>query len=68
LEWFETRRYRIAIAFELYFRERHWEGPGKPGWLEIKWYTSADYAYDNIMGGSVHTIKKNVEALAVARK
>jgi len=45
-------------------------GPGKPGWLEIKWYTSAfGYADDvGILSGSVHIIKKNTEALVVATK
>ena len=35
--------------------------------LEIKWCTSAPaYAADvNILGGSVHTIKKNAEAVVV---
>ena len=46
----------------------HQEGSGKPGWLEIKWYTPA-YANDvNILGGSIHTIKENEEALVVATK
>jgi hypothetical protein len=42
----------------------------KPGWLEIKWYTSAlIYADDvNMLGGSVHTVKTNKEVLLVASK
>ena len=30
---------RVPISNGL--RQRHWEGSGKPGWLESKWYTSA---------------------------
>ena len=42
---------------------------GKPGWLEIKWYTSASgLCRCYILGGSVHIIKKNAEALVVASK
>jgi len=42
----------------------------KPGWLEIKWYTAAFvYADDvNILGRSIHTIKKNTEVFIVASK
>jgi hypothetical protein len=42
----------------------------KPGWLEITWYTAAFvYADDvNILGRSIHTIKKNTEAFIVASK
>ena len=29
------------FLFEPAFRVCHWKGSGKPGWLEIKWYTSA---------------------------
>ena len=45
-------------------------GSGKPGWLAIKWCTSAlVYADDvNILGGSLHTIKKNAESLVGASK
>jgi hypothetical protein len=41
-----------------------------PGWTEIKRYTSVlVYADDvNILGGRAQTIKKNAEALVVARK
>ena len=28
-------------AFQLSLRVCHYEGSGKPGWLEVKWYTSA---------------------------
>jgi len=31
----------IAIAFQLCFRLCHYEGSGKPGELEIKWYKLA---------------------------
>jgi len=41
LKWFETRRSFIAIAFQLCSRVCHLEGSRKPGWLEVKWYTSA---------------------------
>ena len=52
------------------FRVRCQEGSDKPGWLEIKWYTSVlVYAADvNVLGGSVHTVKENAEALVVANK
>jgi len=40
LEWFETRKCFIATAFQ-WFKVCHYDGLGKPGWLEIKWYTSA---------------------------
>jgi hypothetical protein len=44
-------------------------GLGKPGWLEIKWYTSiVIYADDNIQGGGVHTTRRNTEAFIVAGK
>jgi len=48
----------------------HLEGSCKPGWLEIKWYTSAfGLCHDvNILGGSVYNIKKNTTALVVASK
>ena len=56
--------------FQLCFRVRHQEGSGKPGWLKIKWCTSGlVYADDvNILGGSLHTMKRNTEALVVATK
>jgi hypothetical protein len=43
---------------------------GKPGWLEIKWYTSGFvFAYDvNILGGSVHSAKKKPEALVDSKE
>ena len=46
------------------------EGSGKPGWLETKWYTSAlSYAEDvNTLGGSIHTVKENAEALVAATR
>ena len=45
-------------------------GSGTPGWLEIEWYTSVlAYADDvNMLGGSVHTVKKNAEAFEVDSK
>jgi hypothetical protein len=43
-------------------------GLGKPGWLKIKWYASAYADYVNILGGSVHTVRENAEALVVAAK
>ena len=48
----------------------HQEGSGKPGGLEIKWNTSAlIYADDvSILGGSIHIIRKNTEALLIASK
>ena len=47
-----------------------YEGLGKPGWLKIKWYTSAfGYADDvNILGGSVRTLQKNTETLLIRIK
>jgi len=66
---FETRRCFIATAFQLSFRVCHKEGSGKPGWLEIKWYTSAlVYADVNMLDRSVHTTKKNTAVLVVASK
>ena len=55
---------------QLCCRVCHQEVSGKPGWLEIKsTYHVLVYADDvNILGGSVHTIKKNSEALVIARK
>jgi hypothetical protein len=42
---------------------------GKPGWFEIKCkHQLLVYADCNILGGSVHTIKKNIEALVGASK
>jgi hypothetical protein len=43
---------------------------GKPGWLEMKWYAKLlAYADDvNILGGSVHTVRENAEALVAATK
>jgi len=52
------------------FRICHSKGSGKPRWHEIKRYTSAFGLWDDvyILGGSVHTVKKNTEALVVASK
>jgi len=46
------------------------EDSGKPGWLAIKWCTSALVNADdvNILGGSVLTIKENTESLVAASK
>ena len=59
-----TRCFR-AIAFQLCFRVGNQEGSGKPGWLEIKWYSSGlVYADDvNILGGSVRTVQEKTESL-----
>ena len=44
-------------------------GSGNPGWLEIIGTNQLlVYANDNILGGSVHTIKENVEASVVVNK
>jgi hypothetical protein len=46
------------------------EGSGKPGVLEIKWkHQLLVYADDvNILGGSMHTVRKNTDALLIASK
>jgi len=56
------------MIFQLCFTVRHWEGSGKPGLLEFNGtHQLLVYADDvNILGGSVHTIKKNSEVLVVA--
>jgi hypothetical protein len=45
-------------------------GLGKPGWLEIKFNTSASFYADdvNMLGGCVHTIQENAEASELASK
>ena len=60
----------MAIAFQLCFRVDHQEGPGKPGQLEINGtYQLLVQADDvNVLGGGVHTIKENAEALVVTSK
>jgi hypothetical protein len=67
---FPNRGCSNAIAFQLCFRIRYYERSGNPGWLEIKWHTSAFglFRYVNILGGSVHTVKEKAEALVVASK
>jgi hypothetical protein len=52
------------------FRVRNYESSGKPGWLEIEWYTSAFvYADDvSVLAGSMHALKKSTEVLVVASK
>jgi len=64
------RRCFIAIIFQLCFRVHHWEGSGKPGCLKLNGtYQLLVYADDvNILGGSIHTVKKNAEDLVVASK
>jgi len=49
---------------------RYKEGPGKPGWLEIKWYISGLFCdVDvNMLGGAYVWLGKNIEALVVAIK
>ena len=58
------------MVFQLCFRVCNQEVSDKPGWLEIKWYTSAfPYADDvNTLGESVQTIRENTEPLLVASK
>jgi hypothetical protein len=59
-------------CFPTLLEKSHYEISSKPGWLEIKWYTSAfgcaDEVNTRILGGSVHTTKKNAEALVVSSK
>ena len=59
----------VRNAFQLCFGVCHQEGSGEPGWLEIKWtHQLLAYADDvNILGGSVHTVEENAEALVVAK-
>ena len=58
------------VFFKLYVRARHWEGSGKPGWLETKWYTSPPRLCRrcNILGRTIHTLKENEEALVAATR
>jgi len=48
----------------------YYEGSDKLEWIEIKWYTQRlVYAETvNVLGGSVHTIKKNTEDCVVTSK
>jgi hypothetical protein len=39
-KWSKTRRCFIAIAFKLYFRIHHYNGPRKTGRNKIEWDTS----------------------------
>ena len=55
-------------CFQICFTVRHSEGSGTPGWLEIKWHTSVSADDVKILGGSIHTIKGNAEALVLASK
>ena len=62
-----TKSCFIAIVFQLYFRIRHNGGSDKPGDLVIKWHTPASsLCWCHILGGSVHSGKKNREASVVA--
>jgi len=56
-------------AFKLCFRVCHQEGLGKDGLKFSGTHQLLVYTGDvSILAGSIHTIKKNVEALAVASK
>jgi hypothetical protein len=63
----EKKEMLYRHCFSTLLEKRHYESSGKLGWLEIKWYTSALGCADevNILGRSVHTTKKNAEALVV---
>ena len=68
-EWFETRICFIAIAFQLCFRVCHQEGQANQDGLKLNGsHQLLVYADGNILGRSVHAIKKNTEALVVASK
>ena len=68
LGWLETRRCSIAIAFNSGLQYTITKVHVNQDALKlICTYQLVVYADDiNIMGGSVHTIKKNAEALVVA--
>jgi len=55
---------------QLWFRVHHYECSSKPGWLEIKWYTSSFvYADDvSVLGGKMRTLKKKTEVSVVENK
>jgi len=45
------------LLFNFVFRVCHYDGSGKQGWLEIKWYTSAfGYADVNIYGVEAYVL------------
>jgi hypothetical protein len=54
---FKNGKCITVIALQICLRVCHYEGLGKLGWLEIKWYNQLlVYADDvNILGGRVHT-------------
>jgi hypothetical protein len=60
----------MAITFQLCFTVRPYEGSGNPVGLKLncthQLLVYADYV--NILGGSVHTIIENAEALEVTSK
>jgi hypothetical protein len=60
----------LLPLFQLCCRVRHWEGSGKPGWIENKWYTSATGLCFgvNMLGGTVHSVKGTAETSVVASK
>ena len=65
-----TQTCSIAIAFQLCLGVCHQEGSGKQDGLKLNsTHQLLVYANDvNILGGSVHTVKKNAEALVAATK
>ena len=60
----------IAIAFQLCFRVRHYDVQVHQDGLKLngthQLLVNADD--DSILGGSVHTVKENAEAVVVASK
>ena len=63
----KKRRRSFPIACQFCFRTRHYESSAKPRGLEIQWLLV--YAVDvNILRESVHSIKKNTEAVVVGGK
>jgi hypothetical protein len=68
-EWFETRRYIIIIACQVWFSLCHLESSRGSGGFQIEWYISA-LIHDqvNLLGESIHTTKQNREALLVTSR